>query len=423
MTLKFDTLTHLWLEIAPDTQRECWRQSQTLPTPAGRWAAYLHQLCLSTLLQWFRDEQYPVTLADPTTPDLWEIVDGLAISFGKKRLILMPSEAIDIQELRVPQEWVDIPAWAGDYYLAVQVNPDESWLRVWGFTTHQRLKINGQFDNSDRTYSLDNTELIADLNVLRVVQQLNQAELARGPLAPMPSLPLEQANPLLNQIATQTTIPTRLVLSFAQWGALLETPEWRSHVLSQISSQVDNPTTMAEAAESTQSEQLAAASTLTNLSQWFQNVFQAGWLALDEVLDSGNALAYSFRKDAISGEMRRIKLLTFTPIQSSGASPGSLVAATSTEDAPMVALLLSLNREEDGRVEVRAQVRPAPGQTHLPANLVLELLSVADQPLQTVRSRRQDNYIQLKRFKCLPGWQFTLKIEFNGVQIREGFMS
>jgi len=24
----------------------------------------------------------------------------------------------------VPQEWVDIPEWAADYYLAVQVNPD-----------------------------------------------------------------------------------------------------------------------------------------------------------------------------------------------------------------------------------------------------------------------------------------------------------
>jgi hypothetical protein len=85
--------------------------------------------------------------------------------------------------------------------------------------------------------------------------------------------------------------------------------------------------------------------------------------------------------------------------------------------------MLSLSQEEDGRVEVRAQLRPAPGMTHLPANLMFELLTQADQPLQTVRSRSQDNYIQLKRFKCLPGWQFILKIELDGFEIREGFVS
>ena len=35
--------------------------------------------------------------------------------------MLIPSEAIDDSELEVPQEWVDIPSWAADYYLAVQI--------------------------------------------------------------------------------------------------------------------------------------------------------------------------------------------------------------------------------------------------------------------------------------------------------------
>jgi Protein of unknown function (DUF1822) len=138
---------------------------------------------------------------------------------------------------------------------------------------------------------------------------------------------------------------------------------------------------------------------------------------LDQVLEPNSTLSYSFRKDAVAGETRRIKLLSLHNPQD--ADP----FAPDPSAVPSVALLLSLNREDDGRVEVRAQIRPAPGDTHLPANLVLELLTVAEQPLQTVRARHHDNYIQLKRFKCLPGWHFTLKIEFNGVQIREDFVS
>jgi len=37
----------------------------------------------------------------------------------------------DLTKRMVPQEWVDIPEWAADYYLAVQVNPDSGWLRIW----------------------------------------------------------------------------------------------------------------------------------------------------------------------------------------------------------------------------------------------------------------------------------------------------
>jgi Protein of unknown function (DUF1822) len=416
MTLSFDTLTHLWLEIAPETQRACWRQSQTLSTPAGRWNAYLHQLCLTTFLQWCQDDGKGAISAEPTTtPELWEFFSGLAVSLESKRLILVPSDAIDIQELRVPQEWVDVPAWAGDYYLAVQVNPDEGWLRIWGYTTHQTLKGKAQFDDGDRTYTLDNDALISDLNVLWVVQHLNQAEVTRSQLTPLPLLALDQLTPLLDPPNQGAVSNLRTVLPFQQWAAFLTDPQQRSQLFSRLRERATG--FMPPDLEISSLPQAIATPVLTHLSQWFQNIFQPGWLSLDQVLETNSTLSYSFRKDAVAGEMRRIKLLSLhNPQDTDPSAPGSSAV-------PSVALLLSLNREDDGRVEVRAQIRPAPGDTHLPANLVLELLTVAEQPLQTVRARHHDNYIQLKRFKCLPGWHFTLKIEFNGVQIREDFVS
>ncbi|PSO81051.1 MAG: hypothetical protein BRC41_15925 [Cyanobacteria bacterium QH_9_48_43] len=52
----------------------------------------------------------------PALPSFWEVVNGTAIALSGVRLVLIPSEAADLSELRVPQEWVDIPSWGGDYY-------------------------------------------------------------------------------------------------------------------------------------------------------------------------------------------------------------------------------------------------------------------------------------------------------------------
>ncbi len=61
-----------------------------------------------------------------------------------------------------------------NYYLAVQVNPDDGWMKVFGYTTHQHLKKIGVYDPSDhRTYSLEVEDLIPDLNVLWITHQLN----------------------------------------------------------------------------------------------------------------------------------------------------------------------------------------------------------------------------------------------------------
>lgn len=410
MTLSFDTLPHLWLDIDPEIQRECWRQSQELATPTGRWNAYLNQLCLNTFLAWCSEEhsQDAVSVAEPSlTSELWEIVNGQAITLGRSRLILMPSDAIDLQELRVPQEWVDIPAWSGDYYLAVQINPDERWMRVWGYTTHQTLKSAGQFEEGDRTYTLEGDALIPDLNVLWVVQQLNRAEVTRSQLSSLPFLRPEQADSLLDQVdylsgTALSVAHLRLSLPSEQWQALLAAPQWRSRLLSRLTAQ----RVQSELSSMVQMPSLAA-DLVTHLRDWFQNSFQAGWQSLEEMLGVDVSLVYEFRREVTAGEIRRVKLLTLE----------------SSTGGHSVALMLSLSQEEDGRVEVRAQLRPAPGMTHLPANLMFELLTQADQPLQTVRSRSQDNYIQLKRFKCLPGWQFILKIELDGFEIREGFVS
>lgn len=221
---RFDNLEpyHLYFEVSAEVQQQAWQQSQAFSTPQARWNAYLNQLCLGAVLPGLQDEYAQVKIE----LNFWEGVNGTAILASDRRWLLVPSEAIDCQELRVPQEWVDIPSWTADYYLAVQVHPDEG-IRVWGYATHQQLKTQGQYNESDRTYSLEDTDLITDLTVLAVARQLCPAEPTQVPVSALPPLSLERAEHLLERLGNTEILTPRLAVPFALWGALIEHGGWR----------------------------------------------------------------------------------------------------------------------------------------------------------------------------------------------------
>ena len=225
--------THPYLEISLADRDRARQESQMFATPASRWNAYLNQLCLSAVLPWLQEEYDPqakVWLGLPAWPSFWEIVNGIAITLGGARFIVIPSEAIDLDEMRVPQEWIDIPSWSADYYLAAQVEPDEGWVRVWGYATHQQLKTQGNYEASDRTYSLREENLIADLNVLWVARQLSLQESTQTAIATLDRLSLTQAENLLQRLGNPTVIDPRLAVPFTLWGALIEHGGWRQQL-------------------------------------------------------------------------------------------------------------------------------------------------------------------------------------------------
>jgi hypothetical protein len=172
MSSLFDVPTQIGLEIPADVQLEAWQQSQAFSSNPARWQAYLNQISRSLFLSWLQADDPPVAVeSNDSATSFWELVNGTVITLGTKRLLLIPDKSIDTSELRVPQEWVDIPELIADYYLAVQINLDEMWLQIWGYTTHEQLKTVGTYDPDDRTYRLASELLIQDLNVLWVVPE------------------------------------------------------------------------------------------------------------------------------------------------------------------------------------------------------------------------------------------------------------
>jgi Protein of unknown function (DUF1822) len=220
------------LTVSSTVATEAWQQSRSGGTPASSWNSYLNQLCLSTVLPWLQEglPQAKVWTNPAALFSFWELVNGTAIAINHKRLVLIPSEALDTSELRVPQEWVDIPGWAVDYYLGVKVNPDDLQVQLWGYCTHQQLKTQGTYDDRDRTYALSEDNLISDLSLLWVVQQINPAEVTRVDLPALPTLPLAQANSLLERLGNPAVLQPRLAIPFETWGALIEHGGWRQRL-------------------------------------------------------------------------------------------------------------------------------------------------------------------------------------------------
>ncbi len=228
MNFVFDP-TQLVIHLPATLKQQVWNKSQNAGTPYSRWQSYLNQLTLEAVIPCAKEEQEATVkpwLNRQTLANIAELVNGTVIMLGKTKVVLIPSEAEDIEELRLPQEWVDIPEWIADYYLAVQVNLDAGFLRIWGYTTHQKIKNHGTYNPTDRTYTLDNTDLITDINAFWVTRELCPEEITQVSVPPINGISSTQANNLIQRLGNTEILLPRLAIPFTIWAALIKNFAW-----------------------------------------------------------------------------------------------------------------------------------------------------------------------------------------------------
>ncbi|MBW4594886.1 MAG: DUF1822 family protein [Brasilonema angustatum HA4187-MV1] len=393
MTYVFTDPREWLLEISPTIQAQSWQQSQVYATPSSRWCAYINQICLHAFLDWISTEDFPqasVWYSFPGTPAFWEFVNGTAILLEGRRVVLIPSEAIDDSELEVPQEWVDIPSWAADYYLAVQVQPDGEWVRIWGYTTHKELKSLAHYDSVDRTYCMDARHLTKDLNAFSLSYQFCGEEQIKVAIAPLPQLSTQKAENLVQRLGNSSVTFSRLGVQFATWGAVLENEQWRQRLYQQR--------------QQSQSSQMQV-----NLSRWLEGIYDNSWEAIETFLQSNsNSFAVNFRSSSEFGfgSIKRAKLIDL----------GMEI------ESQKVVLLVAFIPEDRQQVSIRVQLHPTGGESYLPVNIKLALLLESGEIIQEVQARVQDNYIQLKRFDGEAGECFSIQVAFDSCQRIENFV-
>lgn len=151
---------------------------------------------------------------------------------------------------------------------------------------------------------------------------------------------------------------------------------------------------------------------LVDLSQWLTGTVSAGWQALETVINPNSQLGLSLRNQVSDGDaIRRAKLLDLG-LQLGQHPLALLVAITSVTD-PATA---------NPATEILVQIHPTGGELYLPSGLGLTLLTEFGAVLQDARSRRQDNYMQLKRFRGTPGERFDIQVAFGTISVKESFV-
>jgi hypothetical protein len=224
-TLQSDTI---WLSLSERDLSSA--LPQTYSNITAQENALINQLCLEKTQGWLREigiESMP-TFSPAQMASMWDVVNGCALTIGNRRLILIPSDNLDREELRVPQEWVDIPNWMGDYYLGVQIDLEDRLMNIWGYVSHRTLRETGSYNLIDRTYSISSDLTIGNLDVLWMAQILDLQEIALVPT--IDSLNLDLSMNAIDRLSHASPYSPRLDLDFNTWAGILSNNNLRDRL-------------------------------------------------------------------------------------------------------------------------------------------------------------------------------------------------
>jgi len=423
----------VWWEFSAAEMNAALPSSGDYSNDVARWNAYLNRLVLNALLPWLEEESSmtPVVWPNETVlPSIWEFMNGTAITLGSTRIVLIPSDAIDIEEFCIPQEWVDIPSWNANYYLAVQVNPDEDWLRVWGYATHEQIKTKGDYDEFSRTYSLEREDVVDRIQVMWVARQLCPDE--KVPVPSPPTLSENEAETLISRLSQPSCYSRRLDVEFPQWGAILANPTWRQQLYQRRNREVAPVTPEPNLAFAFRGGDMEPENpeTVRNLiDEIYTGADQHRLKVVAERLgeiggrneDAIAALIHLIRttEDEETRWAAAESLWTLDP--NNPASGIRKVADLGMQIADRrVALMVALLPRADRTVAILLRVYPLQGSTDLPSGLRLIVLDEDGDTFLDTDARNTDEYIQLK-FGGSSGERFSVRVAVGDVAITEDF--
>ena len=158
-----------------------------------------------------------------------------------------------------------------------------------------------------------------------------------------------------------------------------------------------------------QLRRLKQTKTEVKLSQWLDNFFADGWQSLEALIPTRQQnLALSFRNNSyLSDNSVKAAKLIDLELQLGNQS---------------VVLLVAIAKAIEEKMGVLVQVHPISVETYLPPYLKLILLSETGAVIQEVRSRTQDCYIQMKRFRVEAGEKFSIQVALEQAKVTENFV-
>ena len=219
---------HQWIEISEQDKEEAEANTRCYANQTGRNYAFVNYLCHKVFSKWVKEYQEiesnnKVFSSDNNLARIWQFINGSVVNIHDKRLILIPSDATDLEGFEVQQEWVDIPNLAGDYYLPVRVDLERNYLHIWGFISRKNLQKRADYDKLDKLYIVSSGDVIDDIETLWIALELYEE---KGDFEALPSLTESEAAKLIKTYSQPLPYSPRLKGNFQEWMALLNEREW-----------------------------------------------------------------------------------------------------------------------------------------------------------------------------------------------------
>lgn len=228
----------IFLPISIEDRQKAWKLNQDYSCNSARWTAFINQLMFNKTKEWLLSLNLPEKAKisiRKNLPSIWEFVTGTPIELDEVKIILIPNESTDNSIFYVPAEWVDIPGFTADYYLAAQVilaeEDDEeeySHLRISGYTTWKDLK-HGDYDELTRTYSLEREDLSEDVEYFLTHKEARTKQNVDEKALPNLSAPL-LTDPLVEEVSKPSLYSPRYKLPLNQWLPLIGDDQTRQQI-------------------------------------------------------------------------------------------------------------------------------------------------------------------------------------------------
>ena len=177
----------------------------------------------------------------------------------------------------------------------------------------------------------------------------------------------------------------------------------------------------------------SASQVCVNLSQWLNDVFEAGWQTVEALLET--------QATNLATSTRSVELLREIYGNPAFGVTGGKLIDLERQAGQRVALIVKIVPKTEQKVDIRVRVCPASGQIYLPPNLQLIVEDESGTRLQAQaksidRSRSIARWIPPKsidRFRSIDHWiqlefsgdkgeQFSAKVVLNDVSITENFV-
>jgi Protein of unknown function (DUF1822) len=157
---------------------------------------------------------------------------------------------------------------------------------------------------------------------------------------------------------------------------------------------------------------------INNLSEFLNGILGIGWEPIESlIVDRDNTIP-------TNREFALRNILTSTPYESIREfNTGKIIDLRAHIANIPLLLLIGLNHESDGRINVRARLHSAGGVPVLPPNLKLTLQNASGEPLSQVQYPEAMNFIQLQSFKLKSGTQFKIQVALDNHSFTESFIA